>query len=139
MPVDLRQISFYPAQRQYIANDSQPSLELVQSGSGDYIVCRASGGGTPVFQITNAGVISGAAGIFEASLIRSIAGQDMTINANGASNSVFFQINGQNKLTISPTAGISISQNVNATTPAITLQNSFASASNLVAVFAGAD
>ena len=46
MPVDLRQISFYPAQRQYIANDSQPSLELIQSGSGDYIVARASGGGT---------------------------------------------------------------------------------------------
>ena len=61
MPVDLRQISFYPAQRQYILNDSQAALELVQSGSGDYIMCRPSGGGNPVFSINNAGIISSSA------------------------------------------------------------------------------
>ena len=54
MPVDLRQISFYPAQRQYVLNDSEPGLEIVQSGSGNYLVARPSGGGSPVFQITNA-------------------------------------------------------------------------------------
>ena len=39
MPVDLRQIAFYPQQRQYIFSDSEPGIEVVQSGSGDYIKC----------------------------------------------------------------------------------------------------
>jgi len=137
MPVDLRQISFYPAKRQYIVNDSEEALELVQSGSGDYLVCRASGGGSPVFSINNAGIISSTAGILEASTIRSASGENLTLNANGAGNSVFFQINGVNKLTVSPTTGIDVSHNVDATTPALTIQNSFDSASNLVAVFSG--
>ena len=39
MPVELRQIAFYPQQRQYIFSDSEPGIEIVQSGSGDYIKC----------------------------------------------------------------------------------------------------
>ena len=32
MPVDLRQISFYPQKRQFLLSDSEPGIEIVQSG-----------------------------------------------------------------------------------------------------------
>ena len=41
MPVDLRQISFYPRQRQYIFSDSEPGIEIVQSGSGDVVIIQS--------------------------------------------------------------------------------------------------
>ena len=87
MPVDLRQISFYPAKRQYILSDSEPGLEIIQSGSGAYLVCRPTGGGTPVFQITNAGVIQSAAGIAEFSTLQSVTGEVLVLNASGSTQS----------------------------------------------------
>lgn len=42
MPVDLRQISFYPARRQYLPSDSEPALELIQSGTGAALVAQVA-------------------------------------------------------------------------------------------------
>ena len=139
MPVDLRQISFYPAQRQYIVNDSQAALELVQSGSGDYIVCRPSGGGTPVFQITNSGLIQSSAGTAEFSTIQSVDGADLTLNAQGTSptKSILMKINNVTRASLDNTSGLTLTNSTGATTPAITVQNSTDAASNLVAIFSG--
>ena len=89
MPVDLRQISFYPQQRQYIFSDSEPGIEVVQSGSGAYIKCTDENDAV-VFQIANDGLISSAAGQAEYSTLSSANGSPITLVAQGANQDVRF-------------------------------------------------
>ena len=89
MPVDLRQISFYPQQRQYIFSDSEPGIEVVQSGSGDYIKCTDASNAV-VFRIRNDGLITSAAGQAEYSTLSSTAGSPITLIAQGANQDVRF-------------------------------------------------
>ena len=89
MPVDLRQISFYPQQRQYIFSDSEPGIEVVQSGSGDYIKCTDENNAV-VFRIANDGLISSAAGQAEYSTLSSSTGNPITLVAQGANQDVRF-------------------------------------------------
>ena len=89
MPVDLRQISFYPQQRQYIFSDSEPGIEVVQSGSGDYIKCTDENNAV-VFRIRNDGLITSAAGQAEYSTLSSADGSPITLVAQGANQDVRF-------------------------------------------------
>jgi len=89
MPVDLRQISFYPQQRQYIFSDSEPGIEVVQSGSGDYIKCTDENNAV-VFRIRNDGLITSAAGQAEYSTLSSANGSPITLVAQGANQDVRF-------------------------------------------------
>ena len=73
MPVDLRQISFYPQKRQYIVSDSEPGIEVVQSGSGAYLKCTDENDAV-IFQVANDGLISSAAGQAEYSTLSSTNG-----------------------------------------------------------------
>jgi hypothetical protein len=73
MPVDLRQISFYPQQRQYIFSDSEPGIEIVQSGGGDYLKCTDENNAI-VFRIATDGLITSAAGAAEYSTLSSADG-----------------------------------------------------------------
>ena len=89
MPVDLRQISFYPQQRQYIFSDSEPGIEIVQSGSGDYIKFTDSNNDM-VFRVTNDGLIQSSAGQAEYSTLASTTGDPITLIAQGANQDVRF-------------------------------------------------
>ena len=83
MPVDLRQISFYPLKRQFIVGDSEPGIEVVQSGSGAYLKCTDENDAV-IFQVANNGLISSAVGAAEYSTLQSSTGYPMTLNAQGA-------------------------------------------------------
>jgi len=151
MPVDLRQISFYPAKRQYILNDSEPGLEIIQSGSGNYLVARPTGGGSPVFQINNAGVISSAAGTAEFSTVQSTSGANLSLNAQGAGQDLLLKLNATTRIILdgatsrvgigtgitTPTGQLEVISAESATIPALVVQNSYNAVSNLVAVFSG--
>ena len=89
MPVDLRQIAFYPQQRQYIFSDSEPGIEIVQSGSGDYLKCTDENN-NEVFRIQNDGLITSAAGQAEYSPLSSTSGSPITLIAQGANQDVRF-------------------------------------------------
>ena len=89
MPVDLRQISFYPQRRQYIFSDSEPGIEIVQSGDGAYIKCTDENDNV-IFQVANDGLISSAAGKAEYSTLTSSNGNPITLVAQGATQDVRF-------------------------------------------------
>ena len=89
MPVDLRQISFYPLKRQYIVSDSEPGIEVVQSGSGAYLKCTDENDAV-VFQVANDGLISSAAGAAEYSTLQSSSGTPITLVAQGSNQDVRF-------------------------------------------------
>ena len=89
MPVDLRQISFYPQRRQYIFSDSEPGIEIVQSGDGAYIKCTDENDNV-IFQVANDGLISSAAGQAEYSTLTSSNGNPITLVAQGANQDVRF-------------------------------------------------
>ncbi|ASE99937.1 hypothetical protein [uncultured virus] len=89
MPVDLRQISFYPLKRQFIVSDSEPGIEVVQSGSGAYLKCTDENNAV-IFQVANDGLISSAAGQAEYSTLSSTDGYPITLIAQGANQDVRF-------------------------------------------------
>ena len=89
MPVDLRQISFYPLKRQFIVSDSEPGIEVVQSGSGAYLKCTDENDAV-IFQVANDGLISSAAGQAEYSTLSSTSGNPITLVATGANQDVRF-------------------------------------------------
>ena len=100
MPVDLRQISFYPLKRQFIVSDSEPGIEVVQSGSGAYLKCTDENDAV-IFQVANDGLISSAAGQAEYSTLSSSDGNPITLVATGANQDVRFMHTALNTANIS--------------------------------------